>query len=88
VAAGIEWANKPMEHSGVPATGTPRLMRDVEAVEKVNFDRIWSVGRKNDLSECSVFNDIMLARDQETPENTVLTRQNNFSYRLVSRCIA
>jgi hypothetical protein len=50
----------------------------VEPVEKVNSGRIWSVGRKSDLSECSVFNDIMLARGQETPENTVLTRQKTF----------
>jgi hypothetical protein len=55
----------------------------VEAVEKVNFDRIWSVGRKSDLSECSVFDNLMLARGHETPENHPLITVKGFFYRLV-----
>jgi hypothetical protein len=55
----------------------------VEPVEKVNFDRIWSVGRINDFSECSVFNDLMLARGQEIPENHPLIAARGFFHRLV-----
>jgi hypothetical protein len=55
----------------------------VEAVEKVNLYRIWSVGRKSDLSECSVFDNLMLARGQETPENHPLSAVKGFFCRLV-----
>jgi hypothetical protein len=55
----------------------------VEAVEKVNFDRIWSVGRRYDLSECSVFDNLMLERGQETNENHPFIVVRGFFYRLV-----
>ena len=67
-----------------PADGLqPPLTSIVEPVEKVNFDRIWSDGRKSDFSECSVFDDLMLARGQETPENHPLIAVRGFFYRLV-----
>jgi hypothetical protein len=56
----------------------------VEPVEKVTFDRIRSVGRKSDLSECSVYDDLMIGRGQETPENQPLIVVRGFFYRLVS----
>jgi len=55
----------------------------VEPVENVNFDRIWLVGRKYDFSECSVSDDLMLGRGQETPENHPLIAVRGFFYRLV-----
>jgi uncharacterized protein (DUF1499 family) len=57
----------------------------VEAVEKVNFDRILSVGRKSDLSECAVYDYRMLGRGQETPENYPLIAVRGFFYSLVDR---
>ena len=35
----------------------------VEAVEKVDLDRIWQIAGKCDLLECSVYDDLMLGRD-------------------------
>jgi hypothetical protein len=55
----------------------------VEPVEKVDLSRIRQVGRKYGLSGCSVCDDLVLGNGQMTPENTVLTRQKGFSYRLV-----
>ena len=60
------------------------LSLSVEAVEKVNLARIRRVGRKCNLSGCSVYDDLMLGRGQETPENHPLNVVRGFFYRLVS----
>jgi len=56
------------------STGSPRNMapgeRHVEAVEKVNLARIRRVGRKCNLSGCSVYDDLMLGRGQRPPKIT------------------
>jgi hypothetical protein len=44
-------------------------------------------GRLCDLIECATINDLILGKGQVTPENFGLTRQKDFSYRLVSRSI-
>ncbi len=59
-------------------------MANVEAVEKVNLARIRRVGRKCNLSGCSVCDGLMLGRGQETPENHPLNVVRWGSYRLVS----
>jgi hypothetical protein len=41
------------------------------------------VGRKSDLSECSVYDDLMMGRGQEAPENHPLIVVRGFFYRLV-----
>ena len=56
----------------------------VEAVEKVPKQIPGRDAEKSDFTECTTINDLMLGKGQVTPENTVLTRQNDFSYRLVS----
>jgi len=63
----------------------PRLISSVEAVEKVPKQILGRDVEKNDLLECATINDLMLGKGQVTPENIVLTRQKDFSYRLVKR---
>jgi hypothetical protein len=41
------------------------------------------VGRKSDLSECSIYDDLMMGRGQETSENHPLIVVRGFFYRLV-----
>jgi hypothetical protein len=57
----------------------------VEAVEKVPKQILGRNAGKSDLIECATINDLMLGKDQVTLEHTVLTRQKDFSYRLVKR---
>jgi hypothetical protein len=61
----------------------PRLISIVEAVEKVPKQIPGRDAEKSDLTECATINDLMFAKGQEPPENTVLTRQDDFSYRLI-----
>jgi hypothetical protein len=56
----------------------------VETVEKVPKQILGRDAEKSDLIECATINDLMLGRDQVTPENIGLTRQKDFFYRLVS----
>ena len=58
-------------------------MNYVEAVEKVPKQILRRDTEKNDLIECATINDLMLGKGQVTPENVALTRQKDFSYRLV-----
>jgi hypothetical protein len=60
-----------------------RLTSGVEAVEKVNIAGIRRVGKKCNLSGCSVYNDLMLGKGQVTPENHPLIAVRGFFYRLV-----
>ena len=55
----------------------------LEAVEKVSKLIPGRDAEKSDLIECTTINDLMLAKGQVTPENTVLPGQKDFSYRLV-----
>jgi hypothetical protein len=55
----------------------------VEAVEKVPKQILGRDAGKSGLIECATINDVMLGKGQVTPENIVLTRQKDFSYRLV-----
>jgi hypothetical protein len=55
----------------------------VEAVEKVPRQILGRDAEKSDLIECATINDLMLGKGQVTPENVVLTRQKDFSCRLV-----
>jgi len=55
----------------------------VVAVEKVNLGRIRRVGRKCDFSGCSVCNDLILGRSQETTGHHPLIALRGFFYRLV-----
>lgn len=55
----------------------------VEAVENVPKQILGRDLEKSGLIECARNNDLMLRKGQETPGNIVLTRQNDFSYRLV-----
>jgi hypothetical protein len=59
------------------------VSRSVEAVEKVPKQILGREAEKSDLIECATINDLMLGKGQVTPENIVLTRQKDFSYRLV-----
>jgi hypothetical protein len=59
------------------------LRSGVEAVEKVPKQILGRDAEKSDLIECATINDLMGGRVKETPENIVLTRQKDFSYRLV-----
>ena len=77
---GIKEANKAIQAT----SRRPRLMANVEPVEKVNLARIRRVGRKCNLSGCSVYDDLMLGRGQEAPENHPLNVMRGFFYRLVS----
>jgi hypothetical protein len=56
---------------------------NVEAVEKAPKQILGRDAEKSDLIECATINDLMLGKGQVTPENIVLTRQRDFSYRLV-----
>jgi hypothetical protein len=56
---------------------------NVEAVEKVNLARNRWVERKYDFSGCSVYEDLILGRGQETPENYPLVVVRGGFYRLV-----
>jgi hypothetical protein len=58
-------------------------MANVEPVEKVNLARIRRVGRKCNLSGCSVCDDLMLGMGEEDPENHPLIVLRGFFYRLV-----
>ncbi len=55
----------------------------VEAVEKVPKQILGRDAEKSDPLECATINDLTLGKGQVTPENIVLTRQKDFSYRLV-----
>jgi hypothetical protein len=55
----------------------------VEAVEKVPRQILGRDAEKSDAIECGTINDLMLGRGQESPKNIVLTRQKDFSYRLI-----
>jgi hypothetical protein len=69
----------------LPADGLqPPLTPDVEAVEKVNLVRIRRAGRKCNFSGCSVCNNLILVRGQETPENHPFIVLRGFFCRLVS----
>jgi hypothetical protein len=59
------------------------LMSNVEAVEKVPKQILGRDAEKTDLTECPTINDLRLGKGQETPENIILTRQKDFSYRLI-----
>ncbi len=58
-------------------------MPGVEAVEKVPKQILERDAEKNDLIERATINDLMVGEGQVTPENVVLTRQKDFSYRFV-----
>jgi len=62
----------------------PPLTSSVEAVEKVSKQILRRDTEKSDLIEYAAINDLMLGKGQVTPENVALTRQKDFSYRLVS----
>jgi hypothetical protein len=64
-----------------------RVIGDVEAVEKVPKQILRRDTEKNDLIECATINDLMLGKGQVIPENVALTRQKDFSHRLVSHHI-
>jgi hypothetical protein len=63
----------------------PAAQQSVEAVEKVPERISGRDAEKSDLTECATINDLMLRKGQVTPENGLLTRQKDFSYRLVGR---
>jgi hypothetical protein len=58
-------------------------MPSVEAVEKVPKQFLGRDEEKSALIECATINDLMPGKGQVTPENIVLARQKDFSYRLV-----
>jgi hypothetical protein len=58
-------------------------MPDVEAVEKVPKQILGRDVEKSNLIECATINDLMVGKGQWTPKNLGLTRQRDFSYRLV-----
>ena len=58
-------------------------MGTVEAVEKVPKQIPGRDAEKSGLIERTRINDLMLGKGQETPENILLTRQKDFSFRLV-----
>ena len=60
-------------------------MQNVEAVEKVPKQIPRRDAENSDLIGCATINDLMLGKGQVTPENTVVTRKKDFSYRLVVR---
>jgi hypothetical protein len=57
----------------------------VEAVEKVSKQTFRRDVEKNDLTECTTINDLMLGKGQVTPENHRLIAVRDFFYRLVIR---
>ncbi len=65
-----------------PKSGLP-VSFDVETVEEVNLTRIRRVGRKYNLSGRSVYDDLILGRDQETPENHPVIVLRGFFCRLI-----
>ena len=69
---------------GAPPDGVPPPVSFVvEAVEKVPKQILGRDAEKSDLIECATINDLILGKGQVTPENIVLIRQKDFSYRLV-----
>jgi len=56
----------------------------VEAVGKVPKQILGQDAEKSDLIECVTINDLMLGKGHVTPENTVVTGQKDFFYRLIS----
>jgi hypothetical protein len=60
------------------------VIHDVETIEKVDLDRILPVGRKCNLSRCSVCDDLTLRRGQDTPENHPVIVLMGFFHSLVS----
>ena len=60
-----------------------QVMQIVEAIEKVPKQIPGRDAEKSDLIECATISDLTLSKGQVTPENTGLTRQNDFSCRLV-----
>jgi hypothetical protein len=62
---------------------TPRLKRDVEAVEKVPKQILGRDAEKSDLIECATINDLMPRMGQVTPENHPLIVVRGFFYMLI-----
>jgi len=60
-----------------------RLTLVVEAVEKVPKQIFGRDVERNDLTECTMTQDLMFGKGQVTPENVALTPPKDFSYRLV-----
>jgi hypothetical protein len=52
-----------------PSTVAGRLSSVVEAVEKVPKQIFGRDAKKNDLTECTTINDLMLGKGQKSPEN-------------------
>jgi hypothetical protein len=59
------------------------LTPEVEAVEKGPKQIPGRDAGKNDLTECTTINDLMLGKGQVTPENHPLIVVRGFFYRLV-----
>jgi hypothetical protein len=55
----------------------------VESVEKVPKQILGRDAEKNDLTECTTINDLMLGKGQVTPENHRIRPLIDFFYRLV-----
>jgi hypothetical protein len=66
------------------ARSTISLKPGVEAVEKVPEQTFGRDADEIDFIECATINDLILGKDQDTPEGIILTRQKDFSCRLVS----
>jgi hypothetical protein len=60
-----------------------RLTLGVEALEKIPKQILGRDAEESDLIERATTNDAILGKGQVTPEDIVLTCQNDFSYRLV-----
>jgi hypothetical protein len=56
----------------------PPVSLVVEAAEKVPNQIPGRNAEESDLIECAPINDLTPRKGQETPENTVLTRQKDF----------
>lgn len=69
----------------VPNASAAAEAPGVEAVEKVPERILGRDAEKSDLIECAAIDDLMLGKIQVAPENTVLTRQKDFFYKLVKR---
>jgi hypothetical protein len=61
------------------------VTRILEAIGKISKQILGRDAGKSDLIECTTVNGLMLGKGQVTHENLVLTRQKDFSYRLVMR---
>jgi hypothetical protein len=83
----FSWHSPFLPNSGNANIIDVTLIFHVEAVEKVPKQILGRDAEKSDLIECATINDLMLGKGQVTPENIVLTRQKDFSYRLVSKII-